>query len=142
MRRYVPAEVIGTVIALMAAWGAYVHTHSYIVATASGWLGEGAGFYGYFITTELLLQHEKYRQHPVFKRLSKAVAAASTNLLVEFAPAEVLDNFFIRPFAMYEAPHYIRPYPLGFLVVKFSADIVFYALAIVGYELRKRWLRS
>jgi hypothetical protein len=55
-------------------------------------------------------------------------------------PAEILDNFFIRPFAMYIAPQYIHPYPIGFLAGKFSADLIFYALAIIGYESRKRWL--
>jgi len=41
---------------------------------------------------------------------------------------------------MYLAPHYIHPYPVGFLAGKFSADIIFYVFAVIGYELRKRWL--
>lgn len=138
--RYVPAEILGTITALIGAWTVYAHTHSYIAATASGWFGEGVGFYGYFIIAELLANSKRYKQHKIIKRISLAVAAASTNLLIEFAPAEVLDNFIIRPFLMYLMPHYIHPYPVGFLVGKFSADIIFYALAIVGYESRKRWL--
>ena len=61
---------------------------------------------------------------------------------VEFLPAEILDNFIIRPFAMFEAPHYIHPYPIGFLVGKFSADIIFYVFAIIGYESRKALVTS
>lgn len=140
LRRYIPAEVLGTMAALIGAWIAYSHTHSFITATASGWVGEGIGFYGYFITTELLRSGKLYREHLIVKRISLAVAAASTNLFVEFAPAEILDNFIIRPYLMYLAPHYIHPYPVGFLIGKFSADILFYGLAIVGYETRRRWL--
>lgn len=140
LRRYIPAEILGTLGALIAAWMAFGHTHLYVIAAASGWVGEGIGFYGYFITTELLSSSKRYQEHSFIKRASLAVAAASTNLLVEFAPAEVLDNFIIRPFAMYITPQYIHPYALGFLAGKFGADIVFYALAVVGYEARKRWL--
>ncbi|HVV26279.1 MAG TPA: hypothetical protein VHC21_04600 [Candidatus Saccharimonadales bacterium] len=141
LRRYVPAEILGTITALIGAWGVYAHGHSYVTATAAGWFGEGVGFYGYFIITELLANSRRYRQHSLVKRVSLAIGAASTNLLVEFAPAEVLDNFIIRPFFMYLAPHYIHPYPIGFLAGKFGADIIFYAFAILGYEARKRWLK-
>lgn len=140
LRRYVPAEILGTICSLAAAWVAYSHTHSFIAAAASGWVGEGFGFYGYFITAELLLNAKRYSEHPFIKRVSLAAVTSSTNLIVEFVPAEVLDNFFIRPLAMYSFPQFIHPYPLGFLVGKFSADAIFYLLAIVGFEARKRWL--
>ena len=140
LRRYIPAEILGTITALIGAWTVYAHTGSYVTATASGWFGEGIGFYGYFTVTEFLSNSKRYKEHSIFKRTSLAIAAASTNLIVEFMPAEIFDNFIIRPFLMYLAPHYIHPYPVGFLVGKFSADIIFYALAIVGYEARKRWL--
>ncbi len=140
LRRYIPAEILGTITSLTGAWIVYAHTQSFVAATASGWFCEGIGFYGYFITTELLSNSRRYSQYRLLKRVSWAVTAASTNLLVEFLPAEILDNFIIRPFAMFEAPHYIHPYPVGFLVGKFSADIIFYMFAIIGYESRKRWL--
>jgi hypothetical protein len=141
LQRYIPAEIIGTITALTAAWSTFDHTHSYIAATAAGWLAEGLGFYGYFIITELLAGSRRYENHSVFKRVSLAVTTASTNLLVEFLPAELFDNLVIRPYLMYLLPHYIHPYPIGFLAGKFTADILFYALAIVGYESRKHWLR-
>lgn len=141
LHRYLPAEVLGTLTALIGAWSVYAHSQSYVAATAAGWVGEGIGFYGYFVTMELLTNAKRYEHLSFIKRVSLAIAAASTNLLVEFAPAEVLDNFIIRPFFMYWVPHYIHPYPVGFLVGKFSADIIFYACAIVGYETRKRWLK-
>jgi hypothetical protein len=140
LRRYIPAEILGTIFSLIAAWVAYSHTHSFIAAAASGWVGEGSGFYGYFITTELLLNAKHYKDHSLIKRVSLAITKASTNLLVEFAPAEILDNFIIRPFTMYSFPQFIHPYPIGFLAGKFSADAIFYIFAAVGYEARKRWL--
>jgi hypothetical protein len=140
LRRYIPAEIIGTTTALLGAWIVYTHTNSYVAGAAAGWVGEGVGFFGYFITLELFRNHKRYSEHSLWKRLSLTFVAASTNLIVEFLPAEIIDNFIIRPFAMYIVPVYIHPYPLGFLIGKFSADIIFYAIAIIGYEARKRWL--
>lgn len=140
LRRYIPAEIIATVFALVSAWTVYAHTHSFVAATAAGWVGEGIGFYGYFVALELAQNSRAYSGHSLFRRIWLAVTVASVNLFVEFLPAELLDNFIIRPYLMYLVPQHIHPYPVGFLVGKFSADILFYALAIVGYEARKRWL--
>jgi hypothetical protein len=140
LKRYIPAEILGTICALIAASVVYSNTHSYISAAASGWFGEGVGFYGYFITFELLSNSKRYENHTLFKKIRLAVGAASTNLIIEFIPAEILDNFIIRPYLMFIVPQYIKPYALGFLVGKFGADILFYLLAIVGYETRKRLL--
>ncbi len=141
LRRYVPAEILGTITALSGAWLVFIHTHSFLAATGAGWFSEGIGFYGYFVISELISNSRRLKEKSFFKRTSMAIAAASTNLLVEFMPAELIDNFIIRPFAMYEAPQYIHPYPIGFLTGKFAADIIFYAIAIVGYETRKRYIR-
>jgi hypothetical protein len=140
LRRYIGAEIIGTILALAAAWIVYIHTKSFVAATAAGWVGEGIGFYGYFITTELITNTKRFGNHRLFKRITFAISAASTNLFVEFMLAEILDNLLLRPYLMYLLPHYIHPYPLGFLAGKFSADIIFYTLAIVAYEARKHWL--
>ena len=142
LHRYIPAEVLGTTAALIAAWAVYSHTHSFVGAAAAGWTGEGIGFYGYFIVTELLHGGRLHSQYRWLKRISLAITTAGSNLFVEFLPAELFDAFIIRPYAMYLAPHYIHPYPIGFLAGKFSADIVFYAFAIVGYETRKKLLHS
>lgn len=141
LKRYIPAEIAGTAVALACAWIVYAHIHTLASATGAGWLGEGIGFYGYFIVAELTLRARWYQTYPLLKRIALVVITASTNLFVEFMPAEIFDNFIIRPFLMYMAPQYIHPYPLGFLAGKFSADILFYVLAIAGYEARKRWLR-
>lgn len=142
LRRYIPAEILGTIAAVAAAWLTYSRSHSYIAAAGAGWAAEGIVFYGYFIVTELARSHDTHRHLAFKKRIAAAIAMASTNLLVEFAPAEIIDTIIIRPFAMYLLPQLIHPYALGFLIGKLSADVTFYALAIVGYEARKRWVRK
>jgi len=142
LKRYIPAELLGKSCALLAAWSVYAHNHSYVAAAGSGLIGEGIGFYGYFITVELSAARKQATQHTVWKRLTFAAIMASTNLLVECLPAELLDNLLFRPVAMYAVPRVIHPYPVGFLAGKFSADLLFYILAITGYELRKYWFRS
>ena len=141
LRRYVPAEILGTVIALGAAWLVYRHTGSYAGAAATGWAAEGIGFYGYFISLELFSSSKRSAGMSKGKRIIRAIKQASTNLAVEFLPAEILDNFIVRPYTMYIGPQLIHPYPVGFLVGKLSADVLFYALSIVGYETRKHWVR-
>lgn len=141
LKRYIPAEILGTSFSLVAAWLTYSHTHSYLAAAASGWVAEGVGFFGYFITNELFKNHKRYDRHPFFRRIALALTAATTNLLVEFLPAEILDNILIRPFLMYFVPHHIHPYALGFLIGKLLADVIFYLLAILGFEARKYLLK-
>lgn len=138
LRRYMVAELLGTLIALGFAYAAFHQSHSYVLAAAAGFVGEGIGFYGYFITSELVTNSRTYRGLRWTRRLGAIIAKSSTNLLIEFAPAEVVDNFFIRPFLMYYMPQHVRPYALGFVVGKFAADLLFYAFAICGYELKRR----
>lgn len=137
-KRYIKAEILGTVIATSFAYFSFSHTHSYILAAGAGFIGEGIGFYGYFITSELLTNYKAYKELPLFKRLGAIITKSSTNLIVEFAPAEIIDNLFIRPLLMYYAPQHIKPYALGFVVGKFSADLIFYMFAVIGYEVKKR----
>ena len=95
LKRYIPAEILGTLAALLAAWFVYNQTGSYVAAAAAGWTGEGVVFFGYFITIELLSNSKRYTQYPFFKRIALIIGAAGTNLLVEFLPAEIIDNMII-----------------------------------------------
>jgi hypothetical protein len=140
VRRYAPAEALGLSVALVTAWFVFAHTHSYIAAAAAGIVAQGTSFYGYFITLELVLHTNKYREYPLFRRLFLAVGIAGASLFAEFAPAAILDSLFIRPLALYLVPQLLHPYPLGFLVGVLCADAIFYLVAIVGYEGKKKWL--
>jgi hypothetical protein len=135
---YAQAEVLGTLIALIFAILIFKHTHSYAAAAGAGFLGEGIGFYGYFLVDEIIRHGLRYKNKPIYKRLSLIISKSSTNLFIEFAPAEIFDDIFIRPFAMFIVPQHIKPYALGFIVGKLGADLVFYIFAIAGYELKKQ----
>ena len=139
LRRYIVAELLGTAVSLALAYFSFVHSHhNYVVATASGLIGEGIGFYGYFITSELLINSHTYKSLKLLKKLRAIIAKSSTNLIIEFVPAEVFDSIFIRPFLMFYVPHHLKPYALGFIVGKFASDLLFYVFAIAGYEFKKR----
>jgi len=138
LKHYFIAELLGTLISLAFAYISFRHSHSYVVAAAAGLVGEGIGFYGYFITKELLTNYNAYRTLSAFTKLKAIIAKSSTNLIIEFVPAEIVDSIFIRPFLMFYIPHHIQPYAVGFLIGKFLADILFYVFAIAGYEFNKR----
>lgn len=141
LARYVLAELLGTFLAVCFAYASFSASHSYIVAAGAGFVGEGIGFYGYMIIRELITNGKAYSALPLFRRLTVIITKSSTNLLVEFAPAEIIDNLFIRPFLMYYVPQHLTPYALGFIVGKLSADVVFYVFAITAYEIKKRYIK-
>ncbi len=138
LARYFLAELLGTVLAVCFAYSIFRHTHSYALAAGAGFLGEGIGFYGYFITRELAVNGKVYKTLPLLQRLMAIISKSGTNLIIEFAPGEILDNLFIRPFLMYSLPQHVKPYLPGFVIGKLSADALFYVFAIAGYEIKKR----
>ena len=139
-RRYIFAEVIGTFLGLLLAMSVYESSGSYMAAAAAGFVAEGAGFYGFFIIKELHEHRVRTKGLSFARRMVKIVAGSTTNLFVEFAPAAAVCSFIIMPLALYMVPQYVRPYGLGFIIGKVSVDIIFYNMAIAGYETRK-WLR-
>ena len=74
------------------------------------------------------------------KTPSKDVLFLIRNLLLEFGYPAILDLFFIRPFCMYWMPILTANYLIGIILGKIAADIIFYGLAIVNYELLKKKL--
>jgi hypothetical protein len=139
-RRYFLAEVLGTAVALVLACVTFAQTGSYIAATASGFFGEGIGFYGYFIIKELRAHRHSSRGLRWHKRLQLLVHRSTANLALEFAPAGLVSGLLVWPSALYIAPQIIKPYALGFAVGKLVTDTVFYSLAVAGYE-AKQWRR-
>jgi hypothetical protein len=136
--RYFIAELLGTFLAVAFAYSTFTRSHSYIIAAGAGFIGEGLGFYGYFIASELLTNAKAYKALPFLRRMTAIISKSSTNLMIEFMPAEVVDNIFVRPFLIYYMPQHVKPYVLGFIVGKLSADAIFYLFAIGGYEIKKR----
>ena len=119
--RYGPAEAAATAGALAAA--AATNALDMPAATAfAAALGETLAFYMVILFRDL-------------RRTLGPRRHTLTALLVEFGPAEVLDTFAVRPLAMYLGPLLVGHLAAGVLAGKLAADIVFYALAIVGYQL-------
>jgi hypothetical protein len=121
--RYGPAEVSGTVGAVLAATVAAAVAGAATTAYA-GAIGEAVAFYAVIVVRDLRTRTGSRRR-------------TLAGLAVEFGPAEVADTLVVRPLAMYLGPLLVGHLAAGVLAGKLAADVVFYALAIVGYELRR-----
>jgi hypothetical protein len=125
--RYAPAEAA----AILGALFATVVADRFGVAAATayaGAVGDGVGFYAVLLVRDL-------RRRPKGSR--GRLARTLRGLVVEFGPAELLDSFVVRPLAMYLAARWLGHAAAGVVVGKVVADAVFYAVAIVGYEMRR-----
>ncbi len=128
LRRYGPAEVVATCGALVAAavGARLVGTGG---AALAGTLGETVAFYGFVVARELRAERAAGG--------GRSAPLVLSDLLAEFGPAEVLDTCAVRPLAMYVGPLLTGSLTAGILAGKLAADLLFYALAAVGYELRR-----
>jgi hypothetical protein len=140
VRRYLPAEVSGTVTALAAAWTVHAASGSLISAAVAGTIGEGLGYYGCMAVREALHHDIRHRHHGRMKRLWLTGIVTVRDMLIEFGPAELVDSFLVRPFFMYLMPSLLHDFTAGILVGKLAADVIFYSLAIGAYELRQQYL--
>ncbi|HSX16159.1 MAG TPA: hypothetical protein VLF40_05180 [Candidatus Saccharimonadales bacterium] len=138
LRRYVPAEIIGTATAIVGALICYETTGSLVAAAVAGDIGEFIGYYTYFGVTDTARHFKRHKNHAPFKRVALTVFKTIRDMLVEFGPAELLDTMFVRPVFMYLGTQFFPNFVLGILAGKIASDIIFYAVAIMGYEFRKR----
>lgn len=127
LRRYLPAEIAGTA-ALVLAGLAVAETSAHpVVVTAAAVIGENLGFYGVLAVVVLVEQRRRGRKG------ARAIAAIVVLLAAEFGAAELLDSLLVRPGAIAVAL-WLVPEPFWVLLVgKVAADLVFYAIAAVGY---------
>jgi len=138
--RYLPAEILGTLTALAAAWTAHAASGSLVSAAIAGTIGEGLAYYGCIALREARSYRACHRRHAAPKRLWLTGSRTVRALLLEFGPAELVDSFLARPFLMYLMPGVLHSFTAGILAGKLAADVVFYSLAISAYELRKQRL--
>ena len=137
--RYGPAEICGTITALLGAWIGHSASGSLVVAAVSGTIGENIGYYGYSVTREVLHCFRQNHLHARSKRLLLTAWHTLRNMLIEFGPAELLDSFLVRPASFYVLPLLTNNFFAGIIAGKLLADVVFYGIAIIGYELRKKY---
>jgi hypothetical protein len=129
LRRYLPAELICTITALLGAWAAGLLTGSPAAAAITGTWGENLGFYGMMLSRELA------------QRGPRSLPAIVRDLVLEFGVAEALDSLLLRPALMYAGMLLAPNSALGVVAGKLAADLVFYVPTIISYELLHRRAR-
>jgi len=144
LRRYGPAEVVGTLTAILGYLLVRAVTKSETAAAYGGTLGDLVGFYGTVGTRELAHEFRSRARADVADnapRLWAGLHRAAARIAFEFGPAELLDSTVWRPIAMGVAASRFGPV-WGVPVGKLAADAVFYTVAICSYELRRYLARA
>jgi hypothetical protein len=142
VRRYLPAEIAGTLMALAGAWAAFAVSGDRTLAAVAGAWAENLGYYGTVGVRDL----RRARREADPGAAGAAGAAGRLRpllgvlggLLVEFGPAEVLDSFVVRPLAMVAATRVVPDLGAAVVLGKLAADLVFYVPTIAIFELRRR----
>ena len=136
-KRYLPAEIVGTITAICAASITHGFSDNPVFIAYIATFGEAIGFF-----STILIQH-------IFTFSKKRKAANKqfslldfpkiiSHILLEFGPAEIIDGLVLRPFFMYLFPLLIKKFILGILLGKIAGDITFYLIVIVSYEMKKK----
>jgi hypothetical protein len=138
--RYLPAEILGTVTALAAAWTVHAVSGSLISAAIAGTIGESLGFYGCIAVREMRSYDILHRDHGTLRRRWLTGSRTVRDLLIEFGPAELVDSLLARPLLMYLMAGLLPNFTAGIVAGKLAADVVFYGIAISAYELKQQYL--
>lgn len=137
LKRYLPAEIIGTITAVGAASITHSFSENHIFIAYIGTLGEAIGFFSTIFIQQIVKvfkEHKREDKTFSFSDLSKIVM----RVVLEFGPAELIDGLLLRPFFMYLFPICLNDFTLGILLGKIAGDISFYMLVILSYEMKKR----
>ncbi|HEY6748139.1 MAG TPA: hypothetical protein VI357_20785 [Mycobacteriales bacterium] len=140
-RRYLLAEVAGTIAALTAALAVHALTGSLASAAVAGSVAESVGYYGVVLRRILPVL---LRRHAGAGRLSRLVRTGRDVLteVSDFLAAELLDTLLVRPGLIFLAAGRAGSGVVwGLLIGKLLADLGFYAVVIPSYELRKKLMR-
>lgn len=139
-RRYMPLEIVATLTALAGGLLVSVFTANPVAIAFGGTWGENSGYYGLAFVRDWLALNERPSADGARPPTPGGRAwLIGKRLVWEFGMAEVLDSFVFRPFCMFAATTLIGSVWIGIIVGKFAADVLFYGVAIVFYELGKRW---
>lgn len=141
IKRYLPAELFGTLGAIIFPTAISSFTENTLAIAFVGTWGENLGFYGAMIFQEVKegrAKHKKLHKNYGFISFGKSIR----NIFLEFGVAETADSLLIRPAIMYLTVSNIENLPLGILVGKIVADAVFYIPTVISYELRKKHVRD
>jgi hypothetical protein len=139
--RYLPAELLSVIVTMIVALLVFDLTGSQLTTAVVGtWVGSGV-YFGYILAMDIRFARRQRHAHGhryTWQTFGQNIRA----LFVEFGVAELVDLLIIRPALMYYLPIWMGSLAWGTLTAKLAADLTFYAPAIVGYEISKRWLRE
>ncbi len=139
LKRYLVAEIISTTLSLATAWGIMENTSDRVMAAFVGSAVASLSFYGVIAIADVRKSLAIHRSNNERYKI-KSFLIDFRNLIIEFGPAEILDVIAVRPFFMYLIPKLTGEFILSTLGGKIIADVFFFALAIIMYELRKKHL--
>lgn len=140
-RRYLLAEIVGTVAALTAALTVHALTGSLATAALAGSVAESIAYYGVVLRRML---PALYRRHAGAGRLRRLLRTGRDVIteVSDFLAAELLDTLVVRPGLIFLAAGWAGSGVVwGLLIGKLLADVGFYAVVIPSYELRKKLMR-
>ena len=141
IRRYLPAEILSTVLSLGTAWFIHRTTGDNVLAAFVGSAMASISFYGIIAYGDVRQSLKHHRKHDLRYGFA-AYLKDLRNLIIEFGPSEILDVLAVRPFFMYLMPKVMGEFLLGAFVGKMIADVVFFIPAVVMYEVRKKHLND
>lgn len=136
-KRYLPAEIAGTLSALILPSIVFLFSRNTILSAFLATWGENIGFYAVMIISQIRSTKRKKGRYR-FKEFRKDIR----NMLLEFGPAEIFDSFIIRPGAMYFSIALFGNLQIGIVAGKIIADIIFYLITIASYQARKKYLKD
>jgi hypothetical protein len=137
IRRFLPAEIAGTITAVASAYAATNFTNNRVTIAFVVSLGETIGFYLAIIITDLLVAKKKLQRKNLSLTLSQLLLIFR-DILFDFGPAEIIDSFVSRPLFMYVFPMWLGNYTWGVIAGKFASDFAFYIPVIISGEIRMR----
>lgn len=132
--------MVSTALTFLFGWGlSLISSNSYAIAYA-GTVGATIGFYGFILIRDYI--RNRRTVHPAgLREKIHLLLRCIRNMGFEFGLAEVLDFLLIRPFFLLYGPKLLHNYFWGVLVGKILADILFFALSILMFEIKKKHLR-
>ena len=141
LKRYLPAEIAGTVTAVIAATVCHAYSNNHLFIAYIATIGEAVGFYltvfiqySWIAAKKRKFKNELFGWHDLYK--------TTQTILLEFGPATLLDDLLLRPFFMYLFSTQLKSFTLGILVGKIVGDIAFYMLVILSYEIKKYYSKN
>ena len=137
IRRYFWAEVVSTLFTYLFGWSVSCISKNPVLIAYAGTVGAAAGFYGYIFIRDIYAGYVKHEPVTLHAK-SLLVIRCLRNMGFEFGLAELIDFFIVRPFFLLYGPVVLKNYFWGILAGKTAADVIFFSISILMFEIRKK----